>query len=136
LVLANQKAVADYDKTVITLSGGALGVSFVFLEKFGGQPGNVIGRWWLMWSWFSWTASLCCVLWSFYWSHCAILKSIRDFDDGKMSSLSDDERTRRRPGGWRGSITERLTVAGGILFVVGVVLIARFAYMNLGGKSG
>ncbi|WP_134984071.1 hypothetical protein [Xanthomonas axonopodis] len=37
LVVAEQKAQEDYDKTVLTLSGGALGISFAFVKDIVGQ---------------------------------------------------------------------------------------------------
>src|ERR1051325_8367007 len=63
LVLAGQKAQEDYDKAVMTLSGGALGVSFAFLKDIVG-PGDLLNETLLFFSWISWGLSVTAVLFS------------------------------------------------------------------------
>ena len=50
LVSAEQKSQEDFDKTILSLSGGALGISFVFLKDVIGplpilQPGFLLAAW-------------------------------------------------------------------------------------------
>jgi hypothetical protein len=65
LVQALQKAHEDFDKTVLTLSGGALVVSITFVKDIVG-PGSVIHKGLLMLSWFCWGISVTSVLISYY----------------------------------------------------------------------
>ena len=53
LILAEQKAQEDYDKTVVFLSGGALGISFAFVKDFIGT-GPMVSQNWLIWAWICW----------------------------------------------------------------------------------
>ena len=55
LVLAAQKAQDDYDKTLLSLSGGALGVSFAFVDKFV-KAGVVQNPRLLIFAWVCWGA--------------------------------------------------------------------------------
>lgn len=56
LVLARQKAVEDADKTVLSLSGGALGVSFAFLNDVVGPNPEALPH--LIRAWMSWGGSI------------------------------------------------------------------------------
>ncbi len=67
LVLAGQKAQEDYDKAVMTLSGGALGISFAFLKDIVG-PGDLLNETLLFFAWISWGLSVTAVLFSYYFS--------------------------------------------------------------------
>ena len=67
LVAAEQKSQEDFDKTVLTLSGGALGVSFVFLKDvIGPQP--IVMSCFLMVAWAAWAFSTFSVLTSYFLS--------------------------------------------------------------------
>lgn len=65
-----------YDKAVITLSAGALGVSLAFLRDIVGPAGTHDLSLALV-AWISWTVSLASVLWSFYSSRAALRWTIR-----------------------------------------------------------
>ena len=56
LVAAEQKAQEDFDKTILSLSGGALGVSFVFLKDIVG-PEHVAAPAWLFAAWLTWASA-------------------------------------------------------------------------------
>ena len=53
LVVAEQKSQENFDKTVLTLSGGALGISFAFLKDIVG-PQPIILSVFLLTAWFAW----------------------------------------------------------------------------------
>lgn len=120
-VRLREKAQEEYDKAVLTLSAGALGISFAFVKDIVG-PGPVVSPFWLMTAWALWGLSSLCILISFYTSQRAFDQAIVQIDMGQSSY---------RPGGVAVKITNGLNAAGGILFVLGVGAIAIFVYFNL-----
>ena len=73
LVDAEQKAQDDFDKTVLTLSGGALGISFAFVKDFIGDD-PIVNAHYLLASWVMWGVSMVSILSSFYFSQQALRK--------------------------------------------------------------
>jgi hypothetical protein len=123
LVEAEQKAQEDYDKTVLALSGGALGVSFAFVEKFIGK-GPAIRPGLLVFAWISWGISVALVLISFYLSHLALGKAIKQIDQGEIHDT--------RPGGVASLVLPGCNCGSGGFFLVGVALIIVFVWLNMG----
>lgn len=122
IVGAHQKAQDDYDKTVLLLAGGALGVSFSFFDSVLKDRAPVcVGV--LLAAWISWGSSLLCVLASYLFSIQALLRTIRQIDQLKIRS--------QRPGGFLAGLTSALNWAGGLFLVSGVVCYALFAFTNL-----
>lgn len=121
LIGARQKAQEDYDKAVLSLSGGALGISFIFVKDFIGQN-PIVSPHLLMYAWISWGVSSLAILVSFYMSHLSLDTAIQQIDKGEY---------RYRPGGVAVFFTNLFNAAGGVLFCTGVGLIASFAYFNM-----
>jgi len=121
LVQARQKAQEDYDKTVLSLSGGALGISFAFVKDIVGS-GPTASPHLLMLAWVAWGLSSACVLISFYTSHITLERAIKQIDRGEY---------RYQPGGKAATLTHALNALGGIAFVLGVAAIAVFVNSNL-----
>lgn len=126
LILAEQKAQEDYDKAVLALSGGGLGVSLAFVEKVVGT-GTLEESWLLAGSWLCWVISIACVLCSYFLSRHALRCAIAQVDD--------DQTQIRRLGGRMATATEIANFFSGLFFVVGVVLISIFAVTNLEAKN-
>jgi hypothetical protein len=123
IVLAEQKAQEDFDKTVITLSGGALGVSFAFIDNIvGDRP--LINAAFLLYSWWSWALSVGFVLTSYFLSIRALRVALRQAYAGSIYV--------QRPGRGYAIATDICNGLGGALFFVGVVLISVFVRRNLG----
>jgi hypothetical protein len=122
LVAAEQKCQDDFDKTVLSLSGGALGVSFVFVKDIVGTA-SIAHPSWLLAAWLTWALSSLAVLTSFFMSHLALRKSINQCDDGSIYT--------QKPGGRYSDCIRILNPAGALLFVIGVCFMAAFAYTNL-----
>jgi hypothetical protein len=122
LVLAEQKAQEDFDKTVLSLSGGALGISFAFVTDVAGDPPF---KWplLLLGAWACWGSSVFSVLVSYFASHLALRRAIRQVDTGEIYN--------ERVGGIYDLATAVLNGLGAVLFVAGVILITCFAYANL-----
>ena len=108
-----------FGKQLVTLSGGALGLSVVFVRQIAGNDPSVI---WLLGSaWVLWIASITCVLVSHYYSAQAMENAIEQLDsDEAVTGGKFDARTR-----WlnRGALW---------CFVVAAALAAVFVLMNVG----
>lgn len=126
LISAEQKAQADFDKSVLSLSGGALGVSFAFIKDIIGD-GPVAVPNLLLLSWILWATSIVSVLASYFFSHLSLRYAIKQVD----KKMIYDE----RPGGWYDKVTAILNACGGLLFLFGVIAIAYFVSCNI-SKGG
>ena len=126
IVAAEQKSQEDFDKTVLSLSGGALGISFTFLKDvIGSQPIALSG--FLLAAWLTWAFSTFSVLTSYYLSHLALRRAISQVDDGTIF--------KQPPGGVFAHLTAVLNATGAVLFLVGVCCITVFAGANLSTKG-
>lgn len=123
LVETRQKVSESYDKTIITISSGALAVSFAFVQNYLGQ-GNVQLVWVIFIAWFLLTFSLASVLLSLFFATLAFDKAINQVDNNSI--LTEEA------GGKLGSLTMLLHCSGAILLIVGLLLIGIFAYKNIG----
>ena len=83
LIAADQKASEAYDKTIMTLSGGALGLSVTFLKNIIGDSKRVsVCR--LEASWICLAFSLLFILASMLFSQWALRKTINQVDTGAL----------------------------------------------------
>lgn len=122
LVELAQRSQTDFDRTVIALSGGALGVSFAFVKDFlGGRIPQCTG--FLMAAWAAWITSLLLVLWSYYFSALSMRKAISQLDAGTIRS--------QRTGGWFAVAIAWLNALGGLSFLVGIGFAAGFVFANV-----
>ena len=126
LIAAEQKAQDDFDKAVLSLSGGALGISFIFVKDIIG-PGLIHHPVWLLAAWLTWALSSLAILSSYFASHLALRVAIKQCDDGSIY--------KQTPGGIYSKITGNLNAIGAILFVVGVCFMAAFIYTNLSSRD-
>jgi hypothetical protein len=126
LLSAEQKSQEDFDKTVLSLSGGALAVSFIFVKDVvGDQP--IRDSVYLLYAWIFWATSSFAVLFSFYLSHLALRKAVKQLDDGSIH--------RGRPGGIYSVIISIINPFGALLFFLGVVSMGVFVHENLSAKE-
>jgi len=121
LTALEQKAQEGYDKTVLSLSGGALGVSFAFVTNFV-ERGSMQASGLLVGAWMCWAFSVTATLFSHWTSHLALRRAIRDLDSGSSP---------RRPSGWFDVLTANLNLLAGLLFLAGVVSVAYFVWRNV-----
>jgi hypothetical protein len=117
-----QASQQSYDKAVLTLSGGAIGVSFAFVSNIVSRPA-VVRPAWLLVAWLSWGLSVTSVLFSFYFSHRALRHAINEVYDGTHRN--------EHPVGFCDRITGALNALGGVLFLFGVISIVVFAQLNM-----
>jgi len=125
LTQTEQKSQAEFDKGVLALSGGALGLSFAFTKNIIGT-GEIIHAGYLLAAWIAWAASSASVLISFFVSTLALRKAIRQLDQGTIGM--------ERPGGWWDRATSSLNLSGLILFLFGLAMIIVFLNYNLNLK--
>jgi hypothetical protein len=112
---------AQYDKTIVTLSGGALAVSFAFVKDLVPHPVEST-LWSLFLSWFSFGASLVCILVAMLASTHATRHAIEQVDSGKIYDAI--------PGGFRATQTNFLNAAAVATFFGGVIFLGYFAATN------
>ena len=119
-----EEAQEGFDKAVLTLSGGALGVSFVFVKDIvGNRPLSFTGL--LLAAWMAWAASCAATLTSYFTSARTMGHAIKQ--------IHKEQRTGEQQnidGFWNAATTTCNSIAG-VGFVVGVVLMALFAYNTL-----
>ncbi len=122
IIDAEQKSQDSYDKAVLSLSGGALGISIAFIKDIiGSKPFSM--KLFLFFSWGLWGVSILCILFSYFFSIKALRKTRRQIDKGKIF----DE----KPGGKYSKLTDRLNIISGICFAIGVLLITVVVAANL-----
>ena len=122
MVVAEQKSQDDYDKTLVTLSGGALAISFAFLTDIVG-PGSVVAPSLLAISWICWAASVAAVLVSYYLSRLALRKAIEQCDDRTIFDCPS-------PGARYAKGVRALNLGSGALFLIGVIAMSIFILWN------
>jgi hypothetical protein len=120
LVNAHQSMAATFDKAIMTLSGGALGLSITFLHDVAPHPTH---RKLLATSWSCFVLSLLVTLISFVTSQAAIKARIAELDDD-----SSAPRAWWRPDS--GKWTTWLNLSSAALLIAGAVFLVLFALYN------
>lgn len=119
LVALQQDAQVDYDKAVLTLSGGALGISFAFFRDIAAKLVTTHAGF-LLAAWIFWALSLTAALAAFYTSVGAFQKIIKQIDEGREPDVNRANAS-----------TKLLNQLAGISFVPGVFCAIVFLYQNL-----
>jgi hypothetical protein len=117
LVETRQKSQDAYDKTVLALSAGALGITINFVKAIIGAHPHSTGL--LMTAWVCWGVGCAAVLYSHFASVTAHNEAIAALDEDREPDKGSDK------------VTMGLNFASGALFVVGLLLFGLFAYSNL-----
>lgn len=141
LIESEQEAAKSYDRWLLTLSGGALGLSMAFARDIA-LHGVAEGRGYLLAAWLALATSVAVGLVCIYWSQ----RAHADFREALDATLEkaraknedagfwDDVRTaqvrcpRARWVGW----LNRVSIAA---FVAGIVLLSVFAFLNVPDKE-
>ena len=114
----------SYDKMLIMLSGGALGLSITFLKDVISLA-NVKHPELLLFSWLALIISLAAVLGRVLFGIEAYRKAVTQVDDGSIYNA--------KPGGIYSVLTKGLYILSASSLLTGLVLIAIFSYVNIGG---
>lgn len=115
------KSLESYDKAVMSLSGGGLGISFAFINDYLGEA-SVNCKLLLVSSWVCWSISILIVIFSYLFSHYAIRKAIESVDNGEITDSL---------GGKFDIITRVSNVLSGLLFFIGTILMVMFVSINI-----
>lgn len=125
LTAARSAAETSWDKTILWLSAGALGVSLTFVKTCI-DHGHVRALWVLAMGWLALVASLFVVLASFQLSLLAWSRAINQVDANDYGN----------PGGCWSRFTVALNLLAGVLCLLGVLFVMAFALVNLSGLHG
>lgn len=128
LEAALEKEAHAYDKAVMTLSGGALAVSFAFVKDIIGGTPDPITMPELFCAWIFLSTSMLSCLGSMLTSQFALYRAIVQVDRPRADPASKKE----PPGGGFGIATWILNISAGCFFGVGVIFLVTFAAQNLG----
>jgi hypothetical protein len=117
---AYQKQSEAYDKAVLSLSGGALGLSMTFIRQIvQGSPNRVLL---LALAWSGFAVSILAIFISMLTSQWAIRKSVCQIDEGNAEA--------QHTGGWS-TVTACLNILACISLVFGIGLLVWFSIANL-----
>jgi hypothetical protein len=117
LVETHHQATQDFDRAVTALAGGALGLSFTFMDDIAPDP---IHKWLVGTSWALFAAALLATFLSYLASQGVHVKRIADHDAGAEWGRS-----------YLGYTTTALNVLAAIGVVGGFVFLVIFALYNL-----
>ena len=121
LITAEQTMQSEYDKAVMTLSGGALGISFTFLKDIVGTKGLTHFPT-LLAAWVLWGLSITFILASFFTSTKALRRAITDTDMHTIYMTLAKS-------GWA-TATKILNGLGGFCFFLGLLALVIFVANN------
>jgi hypothetical protein len=110
----------DFDKAVIALSGGALGVSIAFVRDVFPQT---VHLWAFGAAWIAFTLSIIAIFISLLTAGQSVRFTIAELDKGTVN--------REQPGGWMDRVTGWLNYVAAGLFVGGVFFLGWFVLVNL-----
>lgn len=122
-----------FDKTLITLSGGALGLTVTFVKDVVG-PGQIVCASWLLAAWVLWSVSLTSILAAYYFGQLAYRRAIEQFD-ARLQSDSDETVDKEKFGGVYTDVVNALNKIGATAFVLGLAAIIVFTFMNLESRN-
>jgi len=116
LVSMGQKSQEAYDKAVLILSGGALGLSLVVIKDYLGLRGGG-GAGLLALALLCWALSVSCILFSSASSRKVLRSALGRIDGGERSAHLDERSDR---------VASGLSTGSGVLFLVGVAFFAAY----------
>ncbi len=115
-----------YDKWILTLSGGALGLSITFIEKIAKNP-TPDTLFWLKISWGCLVISLLIALLSLVTSQSAIRENREELDSAHSEKRAPNLSFPR----WFTCITNGLNWGSLLLFILGVTFLCVFSFKNI-----
>jgi hypothetical protein len=115
LLLLHQKATDSFDRAIMTLSAGALAISITFVHDVAPHPRHtsVLG-----FSWLCFALSLLLILWSFLTSERVVVRMVNQLD-AEVDNIPP------------GKLTDWANWASAATFILGVILLVIFAWLNL-----
>ena len=122
LVAAEHDASRDFDRAVMALAGGALGLSVTFIHEIVASP-VYRSSVWIALAWGCLSLSLLSILVSMLTSQHALRRAIKQVDAQTVHQVA-------RAGGWLSMVTEGLNIVAALTLVLGLVFLVVFAFLN------
>lgn len=126
-MLTERETIDQFGKTILTLTSGALAVSFVFLRDVI-KAADTTNKGCLMAAWVLWSAALLCTLLSSYASHLAARHAQKLFRRGLRGPDLVDACVMNK-------VTRILNPLAGVWFMVGLMLMTVFVATNLAHEN-
>lgn len=137
LIESEQDAAKSYDRWLLTLSGGALGLSMVFARDIA-VPAGTAHAWLLLAAWLSLSLAIALGLVSIYLSQTAHEEFRRVLDETLEAHAANREYAgfwskvrEKQARSWRARWVGWLNLASGAAFVTGIVFLSVFACLNV-----
>jgi hypothetical protein len=128
LIDAKREGTRFFDKAILTLAGGAFGLSLTFIRQ---SSPNIIPRckYLLVFAWAGFCISILSTLISFLTSQSACLKQIEILGDEWLAKDDRDKKVniKNKPA----IRTKRLNVISIFAFIIGTICLAWFTIVNL-----
>jgi hypothetical protein len=130
LIEAQQESYKQFDKAILTLSSGGLGLSIIFWKEIL-PPGGISHRWFLIASWILFASSILSTLISFLTSQRAYKKQLESLE----SYFLKKDLTALKTKNVSALATELLNYASASLFILAIAGLIGFASANLPDKK-
>lgn len=117
-----------FDKAILTLASGALGLSLTFIRQIipeGCEPKYILT---LIFSWIFFSLSIISTVLSFLTSVKACTKQIEILEIEFFNKINGESKDRKN---FYRKITSFFNVCSIIFFIIGIFLLARFSILNL-----
>lgn len=128
LVNSKFKVAEDFDKALLTLSGGALGISMAFIKDIVTRPEY---KWILVISWACFGLAIIILLLGFHVCRKAYTQEIVSLDARQKES----KKTNSKKNAWS-EATEVANILALIIFIIGLFLLATFIFVNIENFKG
>lgn len=126
LIKSYEELSLGFAKTLVTLAGGALGLTLTFAKDVIGDSADEF-RWLLIMAWALWATALSAILFSFFCGREAARVAVGQYDEGKLEG--DGAET---PGGKWAAATLVTGVVSLFSFVLGIVAFVSYIANTLG----
>jgi hypothetical protein len=128
----------QHDQWVLTLSGGALGLSITFLDKIVSHPDQWT-KWLLFLAWAAFAVALLAAFQSIHYSHLAITRQLAILDEEHVQFLAST--SKEKPEGTVRSppqssnkfvkVTQRWSLSARSFTIAGIALFCLFCFCNI-----
>ena len=126
LIDAQQQSYQQFDKAILTLSSGGLGVSIIFLRDILPLE-QITNYYFLIGSWILFTISILCTLISFLTSQYAYDEQLELINRYFLNKDSDALTKKNR----FAQITEGLNISAAVFFILAVISTIMFVSINI-----
>ncbi len=123
---ARYKTADNYDKAILTLTGGALAISMTFIADIAKVPTN---KFFLISAWFFFGVSLITHLINYRICMFAHNRALKELDKEQELKFNNEEYIASKDI-WP-TVTELLNYANLVLFLIGIIFLGIFVFLNM-----